>query len=216
MSTKGNSEIIYASPMQRAIASAIDIIIVFFVRFLVLTPLGELWLKPKIVEFYQDFAINFKGEFFQKKPEHINFFLNHEIFLNLLTVYVAVLFAGAFYYAYLHSSYWQATIGKRVLRLVMIKSNGIKVSFKRALLYYFLSILPFIYVFYIALYSASYNMNLVQSITSSFVNIVLTTIFVAWMQAQFFNKKRNTICDMICLTLVKEGGVKTKYPWRDS
>ena len=213
MNTEDKSIINYATSTQRLVSSSIDIFIVFLLRFFFMALLGELWLKNIIIQFEEDFTAKFSTPFLQQNADHVGFFRNHELFSSLIIFYLIIVAVGAFYYAYLHSSTWQATIGKRVINIKAIKLNGMTIGFKRALLYYFLSIMPFIYAMYIMAYVAAYNISLINAVTHSFTNIILTIIFVAWLQAQYFTKNKSTIYDIICRVIVAEGKIDKKYPW---
>lgn len=208
-----NSQIKYASFFQRSIATGVDVLIVVFIRFLIMATLGELWLKHEILKFQDEFATKFGGDFFKESPEHIQFFMNHKLFIYTIIFYSIVIFAGACYYAYLHSSSWQATVGKRLMKLILIKNNELPISFKRGLLYYLLSILPYLYVIYIISYGLKYNLDILHAITANFINISATFLFVIWIQSYHFTKRKVTMYDLICNTNVIEGIVGKKFPW---
>ncbi len=211
--TKQNKSQNFANSTQRLTALGVDIFIVIIIRFFFTALIGELWIKSLIVKFEQDFTQKFGTPFMQSELSHIQFFRDHELFFALIIFYITVVLVGAIYYAYLHSSSWQATIGKRVVGIIAIKSNGLAMSFKRAMLYYFLSILPFIYAAYIFAYMASFDVSLIGALTGSITNIILTILFVAWVQSQYFNQRKSTIYDLICHIDVKEGKINKKYPW---
>lgn len=207
-------KVIYATLFQRSIATGVDILIVVVIRFLFMATLGELWLKNEIAKFQEDFALKFGGEFFQQNPEHVQYFMNHKIFIYTIIFYSLVILLGACYYAYFHSSNWQATIGKRLMKIILIKNNNLPISFKRGLLYYFLSILPYIYVAYMVSFALKYNFTIVNAISANFFNILATLLFICWTQSYYFTKRKTTMYDLICNTNVIEGKIDQKFPWK--
>ena len=213
MNIDDSTAIKYASSFQRATAATIDIWIVIFIRFFFMALLGELWIKNAASNFQEEFQTKFGGAFFRDSPEHIAFFMDHKIFLELMIFYLIIVISGACYYAYFHASSWQATIGKRLMKIVIIKNNNLPTSFGRGLLYYFLSILPYIYIMYIVTYLLKTNASIGQAITASFANIFFTIIFFIWIQSHFMTKRKTTIYDIICRITVKEGKTDKKFPW---
>jgi len=49
----------------------------------------------------------------------------------MLNIFLIIL--GFLYYSIMHSSKWQATIGKKLMKIYVIKKDGTKLSFLRAL-----------------------------------------------------------------------------------
>lgn len=203
----------FASSSQRAIAATIDVWIVIFIRFVFMALLGELWIKKEAVQFQEEFQLKFGGSFFRDSPEHIAFFMEHSIFNSLIIFYLAIVLAGACYYAYFHSSSWQATIGKRLMKIMIIKNNDMPTSFARGMLYYFLAILPYLYLMYIMSFLMRYDITIAQAITANFANIFFTIVFFIWIQSHFITKRKTTIYDIICHITVVEGKVNKKFPW---
>ena len=214
-STKSDNNQEFASTFQRAFAILIDVWIVIFIRFFFLAFLGELWMNDEVMQFKKEYEMAFGTNQTNQPPgkEQIDFVKNHSIFIKSIIFYSLVLIAGAIYYAYLHSSKWQATIGKRIMKIHLIKKNDMPISFKRALLYYILSILPFIYIIYIMTFVANYKISLLSAVTANISNILLTILFVAWVQTSVFMRNKDTIYDMICNTTVKKGLISQKFPW---
>jgi uncharacterized RDD family membrane protein YckC len=120
---------------------------------------------------------------------------------------------GALYHAYLNSSVWEATIGKRLMKIMITKENDMKITFKRGLLHYFLSLMPFVFLIYLVSYQIRNNLTFYQAITSSEINIFLGILFMMWLQIHIFTKKRTTAYDMICNTNVVKGKTSYKWPW---
>lgn len=215
ISNPKNSNIEKASSFQRIFAILIDVWVVIFIRFFFLALLGEIWMNDEIMQFKKEYNMAFGADQSSKTPteNQVAFVKNHSIFLKSIIFYSFILLVGAFYYAYFHSSKWQATIGKRIMKIYLIKKNDIAISFKRALLYYFLSILPFIYIIYMMTFVANYKISLVNAIMANFTNIFLTILFAIWIQSSVFLRSKNTIYDLICNTVIKKGIINRKFPW---
>ena len=128
-------------------------------------------------------------------------------------MFFIIMLIGTIYHSYLNSSSWRATIGKRLMGIAIVKKNLVSLSFSRALLHYFLSILPFIYILYIISYHASYNIDIQKAITASFGNIVLGIIFILWIQIQLFTKNKTTAYDLISNTIFINKVYNAKRPW---
>ena len=128
-------------------------------------------------------------------------------------LFFCVLMIGTIYHSYLNSSAWRATIGKRLMKIAIVKNNLMALSFKRALLHYFLSIIPFFYIFYIFSYQMKYNIELYQAITASFENILCGIVFMLWIQIHLFTKNKTTAYDLICNTVFINKVFDAKKPW---
>ncbi len=207
----------YAKSSRRAFASMIDIFVTLFLRSFTIQILGTFWMNKQLIKFQQEFEKNFGTESMKNTPDHINYFINHNVFFHLLAFYLIILMIGAVYHAYFNSSKWQATIGKRIMKIMIIEENEnnllAKISLKKAFAHYFLSILPFAFVIYIVSYQISHNMSLFQSLTASELNSFLSISFALWIQIQLFTKKKTTAYDMICKTNLINGRTAEKKPW---
>jgi hypothetical protein len=157
---------------KRSIASAIDTVIVLIARIFFVETFGRMWIEPFLKKFNIDFKEKFGTETPKRTPEHIEFMYQSDLFFHLIMLFFCVFMIGAIYHSYLNSSSWRGTIGKRIMGIAIVKNNLMPLSFKRALLHYFLSIIPFFYIFYIFSYQMKYNIELYQAITASFENIL--------------------------------------------
>ncbi len=215
--TKKESDSLYANSFKRALASMIDMIFTLFLRGFIMQILGTFWMNKKILQFQQEFETKFGTETMKNTPDHINYFISHGIIFHLLAFYLIILMIGATYHAYFNSSKWQATIGKRIMKIIIIEENENnlfkRISLKKAFIHYFLSILPFAFVIYIIFYQISHNMSLLQSLTASELNSFLGISFMLWVQIQLFTKKKVTAYDMICKTNLVNGRTEDKKPW---
>ena len=212
--TKDKEEQKYASSFRRSTAATIDIWLVLLLRVAFMQILGTLWLNSEILKFIQEFDEKFGTESIKNTPEHINFIVHHRIFFYSLFFYAIVILVGALYHALLNSSAWQATIGKRLMKIIIVKEEGeSRISFQRAMAHYFLSVLPFAFIFYLMGYQIQHNLNFIQTITATEFNVFFGIIFMLWVQIHIFTKKKTTAYDMICSTVFLYGRTACKFPW---
>lgn len=211
---KNNSETQkYASTSRRLTAVSIDIWIVFIIRIFTMQILGVLWINAQLLNFLTEFKETFGTEEVKNVPEHINFIVHHSLLWQVVLFYVLVIFVGASYYAYLNSSKWQATIGKRIMKIVMSTKAGLPISFKRAMLHYFLSLLPFVFFTYILAIQVKTQAKFFDIIFGSWINLILGIGFVLWIQIQAFTSQKTTVYDLICNTTFTNGRTPFKFPW---
>lgn len=210
---KNADDMKYASSFRRSAAITIDIWVVIFLRVLVMHLLGALWLEQKIIEFHQQFQETFGTESIKNTPEHINFVIHSEAFICVIIFYLAVILVGAFYHASLNASAWRGTIGKRLMKIIIVTDEDKKLSFWRSTSHYFLSILPFAFVTYLVVYKLSHQVTFFQAFTATELNVFLGIIFALWIQIHFFTSKKTTAYDMICDTVLINGRTEKKFPW---
>ncbi|MBM3579753.1 MAG: RDD family protein [Alphaproteobacteria bacterium] len=206
-------ETYYASSLRRSTAAMLDVWIVLVLRMIVAQIVGMLWMNEQLHNFLLQFRTEFGTDEFKNTPEHLNFFIHHPLFYYMLIFYALIIMVGGAYHAYLNSSVWCGTVGKRIMKIVLIKENGVQISFGRGLLHYFLSVLPFAFLFYLVTYQLRYKLNLYQALTASDINIALSILFVLWAQIHLFTKKKVTVYDLICRTVTANGKTSTKWPW---
>ena len=207
------SENNFVGSIKRSVASAIDTVIVLIVRILFIEIIGKTWIEPCLLKFNTEFKEKFGTETPKRTPEHIEFMYQHELFYNIFALFVIIVLIGTLYHSALNSSSWRATIGKRLMGIAIVKKNLMPLSFKRALLHYFLSILPFFYIFYIISYQIKNDVEIYQAITGSFENIVFGIIFMLWLQIHLFTKNKTTAYDLICNTIFINKIFDAKMPW---
>ncbi len=214
---KTNDNQIYSSSFKRSSATMIDMLITIFLRAIAMQLMGTLWINQQILNFAQEVKDHFGTDTLKNTPEHINFLVHHTIFLNMIIFYLITFFVGAIYHIYLNSSNWQATIGKRIMGIVMIQENEHeerkKINLKTSSLHYFLSILPFMYVIYLIAYQIYYDLSLLNAMLASETNVFLAIVFIGWVQIHVFTKKKTTAYDMICKTNFINGRTSYKTPW---
>ncbi len=194
----------------------IDIWITLFLRAFCAQIIGSLWLNDKITDFLTDFKNEFGTDTPKNTPEHLDYILHHPVFYYMLVFYAFIIAIGMVYHAYLNSSAWNGTIGKRAMKIMIMTKNELPISFGRALLHYLLSILPFVFLSYLLTYQIRHEINLYQAVTSSDLNIFLGIVFAMWVQIQIFTKTKVTAYDMIANTVVINGRSGAKWPWHKS
>jgi uncharacterized RDD family membrane protein YckC len=203
----------YVSSFRRSVAASIDVWIVLFLRIFFMQLMGSLWLNHELASFMQEFQNEFGTDTIKNTPNHINFIIHNKIFIYSIIFYMITIMVGAIYHAYFNSSSWQGTIGKRVMKTMIIKENGLKISFTRAILHYLLSVAPFAFLLYLMSYKLRYDLSIYEALTHSQLNIVLGVIFISWVQIQLFTRKKVTAYDLICNTIFINGKTNYKFPW---
>lgn len=214
IATKNDAEKgFYAGSFRRGFAAMIDATITLFIRVLVAQVLGVLFINSAIQNFLTEFKDKFGTEFVKNNADHIDFILHHRIFVIVLLFYTTVIFVGALYHALFNSSKWQATIGKRVVKIAMEKKDGSPLGFGLALTHYFLSVLPFVFIMYLIAYKVTNNLTFYQTVTASFFNIFFGVVFLLWTQIQSLTRRKTTAYDLICKTILVNKKTTAKFPW---
>ncbi len=165
-----------------------------------------------MLQFVEAFQNEFGTDSPKNNPEHINFIIHHPIFFYMIAFYAIILMIGAVYHSYLNSSAWCGTFGKRAMKIMILRKNELTLTFGRGLIHYFLSIMPFIFIFYIVGYQAKYQIGLFDALSSGF-NMIFGIVFVLWIQIQIFTKNKTTAYDLIANTVLVNGKTAAKWPW---
>lgn len=205
----------YAPAFKRGLATSIDVWIVLVIRAISMQILGVLWISNQMLTLQTDFNNEFGENATENIPRYLiaNFITNHPAFLDILIFYIIIIVIGSLYYAYMNSSSWRATFGKRVVGIMIIKENEMPLGFKRGLLHYYLSVLPFVFVLYLVSYKLQHNISFYDAIVTNKANLILGLIFALWVQINLFTKKKSTAYDLICKTITINGKTKAKWPW---
>lgn len=124
----------------------------------------------------------------------------------MIVMILASLFIPYLYYSLLHSSQEMATIGKRAMSLVVVTNQGERLTRLQAFIRIILTALLPIAGFILLVISAAglatrFNEGLHESIGVALV-LGLILIYVAPFMTVFFNKRRQTLFDMLCGTSV--------------
>lgn len=208
------NEIEYVSSFKRSSAISIDMIIVMFFRIVVAQVLGALWINNTITQFIADFREHFGTEIIKNNPEHLEYIIAHSAFREMLFFYFIILIIGLVYHAYLNSSAWQGTIGKRLMNIRVVKAdNHFKANFGTAVAHYILSILPIIYIIYILTSMVNNNLSLFHAITYTPFSVFLGFLSIIWIQIHSFTKRKTTMYDLICKVVFVHGKTEAKLPW---
>lgn len=188
-------------------------IIVLILRVMTMQICASIWYNKQLIQFLTDFQESFGTETPKSTTAHVQYILGHPIITHTIILFSIIVFVGVVYYTYFNSSKWQATPGKRLMSLRIIRNDDKNVSFVLALTHYLLSITPYIYVLYIAFYKIHNEITFFEAITSARVNLFLGIFFVMWIQIHIFTKKKITFYDMLCKTSWIKEKTKSKYPW---
>jgi uncharacterized RDD family membrane protein YckC len=209
----GSKNTKYAGSFRRSSAAAIDMTAVLFLRIIAMEILGNLWLNPQILKFAQEFREKFGTETPKNTQEHIDYIIHSSFFIHTILFYAIVIFVGALYHAYLNSSSWRGTLGKRWMRITIVNKKDEKIGFGLGLSHYFLSVLPFAFVLYLISFQLRNDLTFFQAVTASSTNVFLGIMFLIWVQIHLFTKNKNTAYDMICQTSLINAKTAAKWPW---
>lgn len=100
------------------------------------------------------------------------------------------------YFTYCHSSVAQATVGKQMLRIMVVDSRGARLSRRRALERTLAYLLPFSVQF--------------SSLEPKLMASLMIWLVLAWFMPMFFTRHKNGVHDILCGTRVVEGVIKDK------
>lgn len=201
-STDFNQQLQYAGSFRRSFASAIDMVISNFIRVIVATGLGTLWFGKKVAEFQDAFKEKFGVEIIGRNQEQVEFFIHHPVFKSALLFFFIIFLSGALYYIILNASLWHATIGKKLMKIIVIKNDGEKLTLLESIAYYLLSLVPWLFIFHILIYQLVNNVNIYNAIVHNTFNLIFGLITLMWLQIHLITKKKTTAHDLICNTIV--------------
>ena len=207
---KLSSNFKYIGSIKRSCSAAIDIFIANVIRMILFSVLGKYWLQPQIINFWTDFKARFDSDMIGKDPEKIHFLMQHQVFKSSLICLLLVFISGALYYVVLNSSRLQATVGRKLMKTIIINKDGSRLTLLQSSTHYFLSIVPWFFVFYIFTYQMMHGINLYNAITGNGFNLIFGLITLAWLQTHLITKKKTTAADMICGVLVVDAQSKVE------
>jgi len=207
------SKQIYASPTKRAFAGIVDSLIVLILRACFLNFLNNQYVLNIINNFISDFEKTFGTRTPKGTPEHIEFIMHHSIFIYALIIIFIVVFIGAIYHAYFNSSYWQASIGKRLIGIQVVTNNHEKISFGTGIYHYFLTISPILFFMYIFIYSHKNNYELFETFSQNKIFTILGLLFLISSHGNAFSKKRINLFDYLAKIEFHLGRTQNKLPW---
>ncbi len=210
-----NNDSPYVKSSKRTSATSIDLFVVMFVRIVVAEIMGRLWVNDAMAKMMTDFSEHFGTDTIKNTPEHIQFIGSHPSFLQMIFLCFVLWLIGLLYHSILNSSSWQATIGKRLVGIMVTSEdnrNG-RMSFLGGVAHYILSILPIIYMLYILGLVSNQHITLFRAITFSEMNIFFGFCAIIWIQIHLFTAKKQTVYDMVCKAVFVKGRTSAKFPW---
>ncbi len=206
-------EIADAGAFRRSFATMIDIFIVFFVRMFFAQILASFWLSDRLALLAQDYKNFFDTEVIDS-PDKVAFIQSHPVFDDIL-IFIAILTViGSIYYAYLHSSNYHATIGKRLMKVEVLNLDYSKISFFKAFLIYYFSLVPIIYATYILSYTYSAKVSLMAGMFHNIYNIIFTLIIIALSATFSSGLRRHMGFDIVLKIVYLNNKTDSKYPWK--
>ncbi|MCE2687028.1 MAG: RDD family protein [Rickettsiales bacterium] len=188
----------YASLLKRGISATIDAIIVMSIRIAIIQIFWIIIGINLATKFILEFKEKFGAESIRSK-DHLVFLMNHNFFIFIILMALIFFAVGLVYYSFFNSSKWQATIGKKIMGIKIIRIDNKKITLLFALFYYILSLLPFLFPLYFLTYESFNRINKINvNFFDNFFNVILAILSVVWIQISILNKKKLTVSDMIC------------------
>jgi len=195
--------------INKSFATMLDFILILPIRVFIVSA----YLQPKMAIFLQDFSAKFGDEIKNQTPEHLQFFAQHPIYGQLIFAIFIFISLGAFYNIYFHSSNWQATIGKRLLKIIVSNKHNQKISILHSLKYYFISNLGIIYAVFLLFYLAKSKLDIYQAITGNLYFLVGGLFLIFSFYYDLFSKQKLSFLDLLADVRFASGRTNFKFPW---
>ena len=198
------SQVKFASIITRNIANIIDIFISFIIaKFIILQGFWMTFGFKSAVKWQDDMVKQFSTNEIRSE-KHWQFLLHHQFFFSIVIMVLLFVIIGTLYHSLLNSSKWQGTIGKKIMKIKIVKSTDFtRISFKQAICHYFISLTPWFIGIYFLIYQIYYKIeNPMLLISESWFNLVLLTTIGFWLQYQIFSKSKAGFNDLICKTAI--------------
>jgi uncharacterized RDD family membrane protein YckC len=186
-----------ASVFKRGIAGIIDIHITIILMAIYLEISFRNYYFQKYNNFFEDFYQKFGTKTPKNTPEHLDFIFNHDIFFWTIFIIITTILIGAFYHAYLNSSSWQATIGKRIMKIIITDNKQNKISLIAGLWHYFLTLIPYLFIAFVIFFSKKNNLQIYDLLTSNKKILLIGILIILANQMNIFNKKKINLFDYI-------------------
>ncbi|MBM3590096.1 MAG: RDD family protein [Alphaproteobacteria bacterium] len=199
----------YASLTRRTTATLIDVHITLIIRAIFMQIVFSTFFYRIVNDFINDLDTKFGTRTPKNTPEHISFLINHPIFIYTILFVLTTILLGAFYHAYFNSSNWQATIGKRIMGIIISQNNS-RISFSTGLFHYLLSIIPYLFVIFLIYYIKRYNYQIYEVFTQKKSVAVVGILILIANHLSVLNKKRINFFDY----LAKVEFIQTKTPYK--
>ena len=204
---------VYATSTKRSFAGLIDCFIVLFLRAFFLQVLYNIFFQELIYKFLNDFEANFGTREPKGTPEHVQFSMHHSIFIYAIILIFLTILIGAIYHAYFNSSSWQATIGKRIAKVITTDNNSEKVSFINGIYHYFLTLIPIIFIIIAFIYSQKNGLTIFEAFAKNHTLTILGLLVLIATHAGTFNKKKINFFDYLMKFEFHCGRTEQKMPW---
>lgn len=203
----------YATPTKRSLSGIIDCFIVLILRACFLQTLNNIYVS----EFINNFINEFEQQFGTRTPkgtvEHIEFIMNHSIFIYGLIIIFITILIGGIYYAYFNSSNWQATIGKRIIGVMVVNKDGEKISFNTGICHYFLTLTPIIFIVFVFIYAQKNKIEIYEVFSKNHALLITGFLFLLANHAGSFNRKKINFFDYLMKIEFHLGRTTPKTPW---
>jgi uncharacterized RDD family membrane protein YckC len=204
---------VYATSTRRSLAVAIDCIIVLFLRAFFLQIINNIFFQKLIYKFLNDFEANFGTREPKGTPEHVQFVMHHSIFIYTIILIFLTILIGAIYHAYFNSSSWQATIGKRIAKVITTNNNSEKISFINGIYHYFLTLIPIIFIIIAFIYSQKNGFTIFEAFAKNHTLTIFGLLVLIATHTGPFNKKKINFFDYLMKFEFHCGRTESKMPW---
>lgn len=186
----------------RFIAFLMDSFFVYFFRFVYINLSLKFWLFEYILDFGKKYKLLFgKFDFSSMTSVELQFFLKSDLFKQLWYFVIGIFLISVIYNLLLLSTKWSATIGQRIMGLIVVKSNNEKINFFHKLFRSVLVVLPWFFVSTLFFYKILSEFGFAASIDKvTFVVGIL--IFVSWYDLIFITKNKVVFHDYLSFTRV--------------
>jgi uncharacterized RDD family membrane protein YckC len=202
---------------KKIIANFIDIFASLIIRLIICGIILAIF-KDSIIIASEDLIKKTEGILNSK--EVIMIFLEHAIFKIILSFIILFALIGSLYQIYFHSSSWCATIGQRIMKIVMVKDDGQYVTIPLAILHHILSLIPLFtalyFISFIIIYNNKYRISNISDLITIFYannfNIFMIIIMILWINIPIFIKSKKSVPDIICKMKIDIGRTDNRFP----
>jgi len=195
--------------INKTFAGMIDFLLILPLRIAIVS----IYLQPKINVFLQDFSAKFGNKITEETPEHLQFFAQHPIYGQMFLAIFIFIGIGLIYNIYFHSSNWQATIGKRLLKIIVNNKNNQKLTILHSIKYYFINNLSIIYATFLFINLAKSKSNIYQIITGNIYFLAGGAFLIFSFYYGLFSKQKLSFLDLLADTRFASGRTNYKFPW---
>ena len=198
-----SDDIKYASPLKRSIAFNIDVMITIFIRVISFQILAFFTISEEVNLLREEIQGAIDSGILNENDQQsfFNFVYNSQYFQEIMkyipTILLIIFIIGGIYYPIMETSKKCSTIGKRIMKIVVIDKNGKKLTFIQSLFRYLINFIPLIMLFYIV------SKISVKSFDLFTILICFVTFF--WYHISSFNKEKSTLTDMLSNSIAIEG-----------